>query len=89
MTTILDQILTEWGRFFASDTILSGVVIAVVVSLVAGFIAAAMPGPRGPLHVCSCGWMYRQGGSESDRAFARRQSRHIETCAALVRQPLH
>lgn len=85
----MTAVLAVIAAALTGPTLSSGLLLTAIIVAVVAWLAAVIPGPRGPLHVCSCGWTYRQGGSESDRAFARRQSRHIETCAALVRQPLH
>ena len=76
-------ILGKWGEYLTSGTIAANTVLALVIALLAGWLAAMVPAPRGPLHVCACGRPYRQGGRESHRAFEARRAEHFDTCAVL------
>ena len=82
MTAILDQILTEWGRFFTSGTLVAGWTLGALILLGAMWLALIVPAPRGPLLSCRCGWHTRQGGGESHAAYRRRTSAHFDDCAA-------
>ena len=77
------QIVANVTGYLATGTIVANVTLAVLVATLTAWLAAMIPAPRGPLHICACGRRYRQGGRETRREFDIRQSAHHDTCPAL------
>lgn len=84
MTEILNNALAATSDWLTSGTIAANTAPVLFLALVLGWIAAMVPGPRGPLYVCACGKKMRQGGKESRPEFRRRHDAHTHACEALT-----